>query len=239
VFIYYRLDYLDKKYKIRKEFEIKIAQMELKALRSQLDPHFIFNALNSIKDYIKKNDMYSSKQYLDDFSYVMRYTLDYSRKTKSLLSDELKFIRTYLNIEAMRFGNRFAFVIEYSDDIYPENIAIPSMMLQTFIENCIAHGKVGSLSYPGLIEIYLSVIDDDRILIKILDNGIGLNLSTSSSTNNLVNGSIHSSQIQFERVEMYNKINRQKIKIQLLPRNDGSPGAELKIELPMLFYMYD
>jgi len=237
-FFYFRLLSLNKKYKQKQEIEIKISQMELKSLRSQLDPHFIFNALNSIKDFIKRNDTKSSKQYLDDFSYLMRYILDSSRENKSLLANELKYIRTYLNLEAMRFGNRFGFIIELSDDIFPENIAIPSLMLQTFVENCIKHGKVGTLNYAGLIEIYVSIVNEDRILIRVLDNGVGININELNSDTQK-NNKIHSSQIQYERIEMFNKTSREKIYFQLIRRSDGSPGAEFKIELPMLFHNYD
>lgn len=219
----------------KKDQEVKqrITQLELLALRSQLDPHFIFNALNSIKDFIRKNDITLSQKYLDDFSLLMRITLDKSKNRNILLTEEIKYLSKYLSIEQMRFNNRFRYSI-ISADVPAELIFIPSMMLQPFLENAIRHGLIGSLDYEGYLEICFEMPDENYLLCKITDNGKGLHDIHESNTKG-----IHALHIIKDRINLYNSSKPLKISFEINNRPDGHSGVCVEILLPILYHEND
>ncbi|AYL95621.1 tetratricopeptide repeat protein [Mucilaginibacter celer] len=155
------------------EYKATVAETELKVLRSQMNPHFIFNSLNAINDYIAKNDKETAQQYLVEFAGLMRQALENSHFSEIPLADDLDFIRQYLQVEARRLKNTFAFEINIDPEIDTENTLIPPLLLQPFIENSIWHGmapKVGTAD--GLITISLKK-KDDLLICTIEDNGVG------------------------------------------------------------------
>ena len=157
----------------QKEILLKaeISETELKALRAQMNPHFIFNALNSIADYINKNDARSADYYLGKFAKLMRGILENSEEKEISLSEELKMLEFYMDLESLRFKNKFNYEVKIADDINPENTLIPPMILQPFVENSILHG-LAKKENDGKITIH---IDKTEGLLKctIEDNGIG------------------------------------------------------------------
>lgn len=157
----------------QKEILLKaeISETELKALRAQMNPHFIFNALNSIADYINKNDAKSADYYLGKFAKLMRGILENSEEKEIPLSEELKMLEFYMDLESLRFKNKFNYEVKIADDINPENVFIPPMILQPFVENSILHG-LAKKDNEGRITIQ---IDKTENLLKCIieDNGIG------------------------------------------------------------------
>ena len=215
--------------KARNLIQQRITRLELLALRSQLDPHFIFNSLNSIKEFIRKNDVLRSQKYLDDFSTLMRTTLDKSKNRNILLSDEIQYLSTYLTLEQLRFNNRFTFRIS-SGNLPSELIHIPSMMLQPFVENSIRHGQIGSLPYEGLLEVAFDEMDDDFLKCTIQDNGTGLSSPKSSQP-----GGVHAMSIIQDRIKLYNDSQSMKIRFEVRNRADGAAGVIVEILLPILY----
>ena len=157
----------------QKEILLKaeISETELKALRAQMNPHFIFNALNSIADYINKNDAKSADYYLGKFAKLMRGILENSEEKEIPLSEELKMLEFYMDLESLRFKNKFNYEIKIADDINPENTFIPPMILQPFVENSILHG-LSKKENNGKITIHIDKIED-LLKCTIEDNGIG------------------------------------------------------------------
>lgn len=157
----------------QKEILLKaeISETELKALRAQMNPHFIFNALNSIADYINKNDARSADYYLGKFAKLMRGILENSEEKEIPLSEELKMLEFYMDLESLRFKNKFNYEIKIADDINPENTFIPPMILQPFVENSILHG-LSKKENNGKITIHIDKIED-LLKCTIEDNGIG------------------------------------------------------------------
>ncbi|MBK9255057.1 MAG: histidine kinase [Saprospiraceae bacterium] len=154
--------------KIRQE----MTEVQLSALRSQMNPHFIFNSLNSINNYIIKNDIHTASDYLTKFSRLIRLILDNSKNNEITLTKELETLRLYLLIEAARFNNKFNYYIELDDNLDAEHIMIPPTTIQPFVENAIWHG-IMHLAKPG--ELIISIINhgEKKILITIDDNGVG------------------------------------------------------------------
>ncbi|ATL48353.1 hypothetical protein COR50_14950 [Chitinophaga caeni] len=158
---------------IKKEaaFKTLVAETELKALRSQMNPHFIFNSLNSIGDYILKNDTKAARDYLANFSKLMRLTLENSLYPEISLQEDLKFVEMYLAVERKRLQGKFDYRISCSEAIDAENILLPPMLLQPFIENSIWHGFHGDFE-NGMIEINIAM-QGNKLLCSIEDNGQG------------------------------------------------------------------
>lgn len=147
------------------------AELEMRALRAQMNPHFIFNCLSSINRFILKNETKPASNYLTRFSRLMRMTLMNSQKAHITLEDELQMLRLYLEMERLRFKNSFDYSISFLNEMDIDNIFIPPMLLQPFCENAIWHGLMHR-SGQGKLEIAFSLIDA-VLNCTITDNGVG------------------------------------------------------------------
>src|SRR5262249_12876180 len=126
--------------KTKVELQQKISDLEMQALRAQMNPHFIFNCLSSINKFILKNDTDTASDYLTRFSRLIRTVLVNSQLSLTTLNDEIEMLRLYLDMERLRFNETFDYNIIYENTIEPEIIYIPPMLLQPFCENAIWHG---------------------------------------------------------------------------------------------------
>ena len=151
--------------------EKELLELEQKALRLQMNPHFIFNALNSIQAMISGNDPKTARYYLAKFSKLMRQVLDNSRQSQISLDREIETLENYLSIEKSCHNDRFDYQIEVSSDIDIDNVFIPPIIIQPFVENSIIHG-VSQLASNGMINIKLT-IESAILTCTIRDNGIG------------------------------------------------------------------
>ncbi len=159
-------------YKERLRYEKESYINSHKALRAQINPHFLFNSLSSIQHLVTKNDRVAAIKYLSKFSSLTRSVLESSIETKVLLSDEIKLINNYLELEALRFEEVFDYSISTDDNIEINTIEIPSMILQPFIENAIIHGLLLKPDEVKTLHIRFTR-DDDILICEIEDNGIG------------------------------------------------------------------
>jgi len=153
--------------------EKKMLTLEQSMLRSQMNPHFLFNSLNSIKLYIINNEQKNAVYYLNKFSKLVRKILEASSQREIPLADELETVELYMNIENIRFSNEIDFKIHIDDNIDPHHVKIPSLILQPFLENALWHGLS---SKEGSKKIDLYVAEDSKdgfVCISIFDNGIG------------------------------------------------------------------
>lgn len=155
--------------------------LALKSLRSQMNPHFIFNALNSVNNYIAKNDERSANRYLGEFSTLMRSVLENSEEDFIPLAKELELLRLYLKLEHSRFPEKFDYGIDIGETTNVDAFQIPPMLLQPYIENAIWHG----LRYKeekGFLHIDLKQAGKNVLVITISDNGIGRSRSAELKT---------------------------------------------------------
>jgi len=151
----------------------KIGQLEQMALRSQMNPHFIFNSLNSIQQYVIDKDILGANEFITQFSRLIRLTLDLSTKPEISLALEIKYITTYLELEKKRFENKFCYEIILDDDqINKDDYFIPPMILQPYLENCVRHGMRYKKDASGKILISF-VVNSEYLVCNIEDNGIG------------------------------------------------------------------
>ena len=170
-------------YKYIKQQKLANNLLALKSLRSQMNPHFIFNALNSVNSFITTNDERTANKYLSDFSKLMRAVLENSEEDFIPLEKEIQLIELYTKLEHFRFKDKFDYKISVEDTIDIEAYKIPPMLLQPYIENAVWHG----LRYKeekGILEIKITKKRKDEIEITIADNGIGRKKSKALKTEN-------------------------------------------------------
>ncbi len=152
--------------------EREIRDLERSALQAQMNPHFIFNCLNSIQNFIILNDKENAMEYLTKFAQLIRQTLRASTQNRIALDQELSMLRNYLELEKLRFKNKFEYNIDVTSDIDPITTQIPTMLIQPFVENAIIHG-MGELKSGGQIAINISKQATDMLFVQIKDNGTG------------------------------------------------------------------
>jgi LytS/YehU family sensor histidine kinase len=172
--IFIRIRSVRKKHETEKQYyaiEKQLYQLKQKALQLQMNPHFLFNALNSIQGLILSNDMNGAIHYLSKFSQLMRQTLSNSSESFIPLHDELNALRLYIEIESFRFNDRFEVMITVDPKIDEEFIEIPPMILQTYVENAIVHGLLNSKK-KGHLLIELTLIGQ-KLHCIVQDDGVG------------------------------------------------------------------
>lgn len=170
-------------YKSIKQQKLANNLLALKSLRSQMNPHFIFNALNSVNSFIATSDERTANKYLSDFSLLMRSVLENSEEDFIPLEKEIELIKLYTELEHFRFKNRFDYGITIDENVKVSEFQIPPMLLQPYIENAVWHG----LRYKkdkGKLEIRISQTKEDEITISIVDDGIGREKSKALKTEN-------------------------------------------------------
>lgn len=221
----------------RKEAEVRVALAgnELKALRAQMNPHFVFNSLNSIQHFILTNKSGDAGKYLNKFARLMRVILNNSEKSVITIKEELEYLTLYIELEAMRFDNKFEWKIDISDDIDTEYFEIPAMLLQPYVENAILHGLTPK-GEGGLLEIIMR-LQGNNLLCRIRDNGIGR--EKSREMRQLSKRKDHKSlgmKITSDRLELINNLQGSHLSMTVtdLRNEDGTPaGTQVDIFIPV------
>ena len=150
----------------------KMADAEMQALRAQMNPHFIFNCLNSINRYIVKSDQATASLYLTRFARLIRLILDNSNNKSITLASELEALRLYIEMESIRFEKKFTCDISFTEEVYPESIYVPPLIIQPYVENAIWHGLLHKTT-EGCLSVHISRKGNDILQCIIEDNGVG------------------------------------------------------------------
>jgi hypothetical protein len=207
--------------------------MERRLLRSQMDPHFIFNALGNIQSMILQKDTLPAVSYLNKFAKLTRQVLEQSRKETISLDEEISTLKNYIELQQLRLNNGFEYLIE-CDETVETDVLIPPLLIQPFIENAVEHGlKPLTKEIKGLIEIYFTQhIDERNLVCTIKDNGIGLTASEKLKRND--NHESLSTKITDERLSKMQKENPY-AGFEVLERdaNEGS-GCIVILNIPIL-----
>lgn len=174
-----RMDGHQRKLNENNKINNQILELKLAAIQARMNPHFIFNTLNSIKYFLAIENKQKAEDLVDDFSLLMRRFLHYTDTPFITIGQETELLKLYLDIEKTRFNNSFTYTIQTDDDI--ENEYIPTMLIQPFVENAIQHG-IAHISHPGKLDIRIEKKGDFTIF-TIEDNGIGYQQSTEINKN--------------------------------------------------------
>jgi LytS/YehU family sensor histidine kinase len=236
-FYKYRVGQIRKQEKVKTQYNKQIAEAKMTAFRAQMNPHFLFNCLNSINRYILKKDPMIASEYLTKFSKLMRQILDNSKDATISLENELTALKLYIQLEALRFENKFDFKIEVDDEVTTDYIQIPPLLLQPYVENAIWHGLMHKKEGQPFLLIQLQ-IKDEYLECIIEDNGVGrvkaLELKSKSATQNKSMGM----QITSERITLMKIVDpgsrKNPVRIIDLKNESGEPrGTRVELQIPL------
>ncbi len=206
------------------ELNAKITDVEMKALRAQMNPHFIFNSLNSIADYIDKHQIKTASDFTAKFAKLMRMVLENSEHREVPLSDDLKALELYMQLERFRLRNKFDYIIKLDSNIDADNTLVPPLILQPFIENSIWHG-IAKKEGHGNISIYIKQ-DKEMISCVVEDNGEGIKEKEIPAKEKKSLGM----RITKERIDI---INRQKKSNASMYVSNTGGGVKAEVRLPL------
>ncbi|WPR77987.1 sensor histidine kinase [Algoriphagus sp. NG3] len=226
VFVVYRSRREAEFRKREAELRLKQSEGELKALRAQINPHFIFNCLNSIHHYIQQQDAKEAGMYLIKFSQMIRYVLESSAKNWVSLEDELETNRNYLQLEQLRSNQSFSFGFSCAVDIDPADIFIPPMLLQPFLENAVWHGAKSNAT----IELKVSVENDTYLRCLIINSGDGTREKLPQDLSNFIKKSSMGLTLMEERFQSLNELRGFQSGFEISDLNGG--GKEVRIYMP-------
>lgn len=218
----------------RVDINRRIASIELKALRAQMNPHFIFNTLSSIQHFITTNDSEAALKYLSKFAKLMRRIMDNSKMSTIPVTDELKALELYLELEVMRFKSKFSYQIIVDSNVDSHYDAIPSMLIQPYVENAILHGFMNKKT-PGHLTITLRR-QNNLLEVVVDDDGIGR--KRSQEINQTRKGGHHSQGLSItqERLEILNASNQSDLSVTIEDKYDHHQepaGTRVQIFVPL------
>ncbi|MBP6024323.1 sensor histidine kinase [Ferruginibacter sp.] len=224
IYFFYQNQQRNKKQEKEKAaLKLQAVELEAKALRAQMNPHFIFNCMNSIKSLIQQNENEKSVTYLTTFSKLIRTLLNNADRKEISLNDEIETCKLYLQLEAMRFDTKFTYAVHVDENIDLKSIQIPALIIQPFIENAIWHGIVprntgGNVSLnvsrrDGIIEI---VIDDD---------GIGREASRQNKSDSGLTHQSKGVNLTQSRLELNNLLQQRQAELEIIDKKNENGTA--------------
>jgi tetratricopeptide (TPR) repeat protein len=231
VFLIYNRMQLKKTLTLQKE----LAEYEQKALHLQMNPHFVFNCLGSISSFIVQNGTDSAIKYLSKFSKLMRLTLEYSKESLIPIDKEIESLQNYLELEQLRFNNKFNFSIIKSQEI-EDDMALPPLLLQPFVENAIIHGVIPKKEM-GSIAVRFE-IEKECLLCTVEDSGIGFQQSKAQKENSVAAHKSMALDITKKRLEMIESVTHQKANVTMeeIKNNQGEIlGTKVTLHLPIQY----
>jgi LytS/YehU family sensor histidine kinase len=213
----------------------EISELEMKALRTQINPHFIFNSMNSINRMILDSDAAGASRYLGQFSRLVRLILENSENARVSLHNELAMLESYIQLEDMRFKGRIGYKINVSETIDQENTYLPAMMLQPFVENAIWHGLMHKpVDQKGFINIGIHE-EEDVLICMIEDNGVGRENAVQLQEKSILKTKSMGLQITERRLKLLNK-NKVTEMINIVDLKDpdlNALGTRVNISIPL------
>ncbi|MEK8180304.1 tetratricopeptide repeat protein [Flavobacterium buctense] len=230
-FLIYNRIQLKKNLTLQKE----LAEYEQKALHLQMNPHFVFNCLGSISSFIVQNGTDSAIKYLSKFSKLMRLTLEYSKESLIPIDKEIESLQNYLELEQLRFNNKFTFSI-YKSEAIEDDMAIPPLLLQPFVENAIIHGVIPKKEI-GSIAVRFA-LEKESLLCTVEDNGVGFNESKAQKQHSVVAHKSMALDITKKRLEMIESTTKQKTEftIEEVKNSNGEAiGTKVTLHLPIQY----
>lgn len=215
---------------IRKEADLKhrISTTEMMALRAQMNPHFIFNCINSIDAMIQSNDKYRATTYLNKFAKLIRNILDSSSHHKVPLSKDVETLRLYVELEQFRHENKFTAEIEADDALLQGEYKVPPLIIQPYVENAILHGLRNRPGNAGKLQVSISKADD-HLLFIIEDNGVGRKTNGERST--MMNGM--GLQLSSNRIRLFNDEDIASVEIIDLTEQGSPCGTRVNVRLKL------
>lgn len=215
----------------------KISELERLALKSQMNPHFIFNSLNSIQQYVMDKDVSGANKFIAGFSKLIRQTLDFSSKQRVSIEEEVEYLSNYLELEKTRLEDAFEYSIEVDPAIKGHGYFVPPLILQPFVENSIRHGVRNRKDRNGKISLKVS-INQEQLYFVLEDNGVGRKQSQLLKSAMPIEYQSKGMSLTANRVELMNNSNKLKMQLTVedaFPDDSAYPGTRIIISIPTDF----
>lgn len=219
----------------KNNFQKQFAALEQQALQSQMNPHFIFNCLNSIQQYIFTNEKEKANLYLTNFASLIRQTLDISSHQTISVAEEVSYLKKYLNMERMRFGDSFSYAITADDNVNTDDTQMPALLLQPYVENSLRHGIRYKEEGGGKVEITFS-IKHNNLYCAIKDNGVGRDKAAELKSGQHIEYQSKGMDLTGKRIGLLNAINETKIAVKITDlknKDNTAAGTLVEINIPL------
>lgn len=231
-YIFYKVAvYITRKQKDKEQAQLllknKVLMLEQQALQAMMNPHFVFNVMNSIQHYINTQNTASANKVLTGFARLIRKNLEICTKSYISLDEELEYLNLYLKLEKNRFGDKLQYNISIDEDIDLEETFIPSMLLQPYVENAIWHGIMPKET-QGLIQINIKLLDAAYLNIEIIDDGIGIENSLKNKRDDHISKGM---QLTRERLNLLGQIEAKPIHLNV--SQNATNGTTVSISVPL------
>lgn len=234
IFVYmvirWRVNKIEKREEEKTRINQKLAEFQMTAVRAQMNPHFVFNAINSIQHYILTNDKYNSYDYLAKFSHLIRNVLDNSQKEYISIEKEIITLSLYIELEKIRFDVPFEFILKVDEDLDQAETNIPSMVIQPYLENAIWHGLMPKQN-DCLLELEIKK-EGDLLQITIRDNGVGRGAFPKKKDH--VSKGMGLMENRLKALSVKNNISFSVNVIDLKDEKETPCGTEVKISMPII-----
>jgi LytS/YehU family sensor histidine kinase len=215
------------------ELRNKTSELEMQALRAQMNPHFIFNSLNSINRFIMQNEQEQASEYLTKFSRLVRHIFQNSQDAYITLEEELETLKLYLDLETLRFDDHFKYHISIHPDLEISSLRVPPLIIQPYVENAIWHGLMHK-EEDGSVEIEIFP-ENEHLVIIIRDDGVGRKMAAALGSKSATHHKSMGLKITADRIALFNHSNVKEsfVHINDLVHSDGLPaGTEVIIKIP-------
>lgn len=231
-FIYkQRIDFIKKQEKEKTVYNKQLAESELKALRSQMNPHFMFNAINSIQHFVLKNDSKSAQKYLTKFARLIRSVLENSKHEFIPLNKEIESLELYLELEALRSSFTFEYEIILEDKLNADYYHVPPMIIQPYVENAILHGLAPLHDRKGRLTLTFSQTNNAIVNCIIDDNGIGREKAQEIKIKKDLGRTSLGMEVTQNRIELLNAQHKLFTKISVVDKTENGIATGTRIEL--------
>jgi ligand-binding sensor domain-containing protein len=240
-FFHYRINQVRHESRLTADFTRKLHETEMRALRAQMNPYFIFNCLNSINRYIVKSDNRTASGYLTKFAKLIRFILDNSASDAITLDKEIQTLQLYIEMEVLRFQHAFEYSIEVDENVQPEMISIPSMLIQPYVENAIWHGLLHKETADGKLFIRFYQLHSNLLLVEVEDNGIGRDKAKELKSKEVIKKKSYGMQISKDRISLINELYQMNATVQVEDLTNGREvsGTKVTIQIPVKNFALD
>lgn len=207
-----------------------IIETEMAALKAQMNPHFMFNCINSIDAFIQSNDKYNATLYLNKFAKLIRNVLDSSKQNMVNFSKDIETLKLYIELEELRSENKFTTKLNIDEELMNSDFKVPPLIIQPFVENAIIHGLRNKETNDGLLLINISKTEN-HIVYAIMDNGIGRSASKHINTGKEQSYGL---QMSYDRIKLFNKETTPSVVITDLYENEKATGTNVQVNLKII-----
>lgn len=216
-----------KKNRVESALKQKISETEMAALKAQMNPHFMFNCINSIDAFIQSNDKYNATVYLNKFAKLIRNVLDSSKQNLVSFSKDIETLKLYIELEELRSENKFITRINIDDDLMNSDYKVPPLIIQPFVENAILHGLRNKHGNDGILSVNISKTNT-HIVYTITDNGIGRKAAEKINSNKEKS---YGMEMSYDRIRLFNKEPAAAVKVEDLYENETPAGTNIIVHL--------